>query len=68
MDNLSKALVFLLTAIGFGIFLLIVILKLNVIQDKAEADMKRTIAEEDWQGYLYQQTVQSIIKNSTSKQ
>ena len=68
MDNFSKALAFLLMAIGFGIFLLIVILKLNVVEDKIKADMKRDIAEEVWQGYLYHQTVQNIIKYSTSKQ
>lgn len=54
-------------AIGTGIFLMIVMMKVDVFAQKVEAEIKQNGAELDWQGYLYHQTVQNIIKLSISK-
>ena len=68
MDNFSKALTFLFLAIGTGIFLMIVMIRVDVFAQKTDAEMKSTAAEMDWQGYLYQQTVQNILTKSGNNQ
>ncbi len=61
MDNIGKALAFFFCASGMGIFLLVVIIKVDVYADKVQAELKSNTAEMEWQGFLYRQTVQNII-------
>ena len=63
MDNFTKAVTFLFLAIGSGIFLMIIMIKVDVFARKAEANVKSTAAELDWQGYLYYQTVQNVMQS-----
>ena len=67
MDNVSKALAFLFIAIGSGIFLLIIIIKLDVVTKKAEAQVKEVSAETQWQGYLFQKVAQEALMQRNQK-
>ena len=68
MDNFSKALVFLFLAMGVGIFLMVVMMKVDVFAAKVKAEVKSNAAELDWEGYLYHQTVQNVIKSRANKE
>ena len=61
MDNVSKALALLFIAIGSGIFLLILIIKLDVVSRKAEARVQEVSTETQWQGYLFQKAAQEAM-------
>jgi putative ribosome biogenesis GTPase RsgA len=61
MDNVSKALAFLFIAIGSGIFILIMLIKMDVVTKKAEAQVKEVSAETEWQGYLFQKVAQEAL-------
>ena len=45
---------------------MIIMIKVDVFAQKADAEMKSSAAEMDWQGYLYHQTVANVIKTTTS--
>lgn len=63
MDNFTKALTFLFMAIGAGIFLMIVMIKVDVFAQGVQSDVKSKTAEMDWQDYLYHQTMQNVVKD-----
>ena len=67
MDNVSKALALLFIAIGSGIFLLILIIKLDVVTKKAEAQVKEVSSETQWEGYLYQKAAQEALMQKGQK-
>ena len=59
---------FLFLAVGVGIFFMVIMVKIDVFTYKVQAEMKSNAAELDWQGYLYDQTVQNIVKSRASKE
>ena len=67
MDNISKALAFLFIAIGSGIFLLIIIIKMDVVSKKAEAQVKEVSAETQWQGYLFERVAKEAMMQKEKK-
>ncbi len=66
-DFLQKAFIVLFGAIGVGIFFLIILLKLDIMTKKAEADTKNFSAEADWEGYLYQKTAREVLAKKDPK-
>ena len=63
MDNLKKALTFLSLSLGMLIFATVILVKVDVMAKKAEADSRALSADLDWEGFLYHQTVVNIMRN-----
>lgn len=68
MDNLSRGLTLLFLAAGVGIFFTIIMIKVDVLAEKAKAEVKEVSAEMEWQGYLYQQTAKYVIQERAGEQ
>jgi len=62
MDNARKILTMLTLALGMSIFCGIILLKVETWADKKEAEVKRTLAETDWEGFRYQQTARKVLQ------
>ena len=63
MDSISKALTILFIAVGSGIMVLIVMVKMDVLAKRAEAEVKEVAAQMDWESQLYYRTIREVRKN-----
>ena len=66
VENIQKALTFICVVIGLGIFYLMILTKLEVLANETKAKVLKQSADESWEGYLYQKTVDSIIEEKES--
>ena len=67
-DNLRKALTFFFVAVGLWIFYVVVMTKLEVMTEETKAKVLRKSAEDSFEDFLYQKTVDSIAEEKNSRE
>ena len=68
MDNIKKALIFLFTLIGLFIFYLVITVKIEVMAQQTEAKVQATAANVEWEGYLFQKTLDKVTEHQQNSQ
>jgi len=63
MDNVKKALSLVCLSFGMSIFAAVILIKVDVMAKRIEAETKALSADLDWEGFRYHQTVVDILKN-----
>ena len=66
-SGVSKALTFLLTVIGLGIFYIVIMTKLEVMAQQTQASIQKYSADLAWENYLYDQTVLNTAQQRSSR-
>ena len=66
-SGVSKALTFLLTVIGLGIFYIVIMTKLEVMAQQTQASIQKYSADLAWENYLYDQTVLKTAQQRSSR-
>ena len=66
MDDIKRALIFLFSVIGLFIFYMVIMVKIEVMAQQTEAKVQKVSADITWEDFLYQKTVDSLIKDRGS--
>jgi len=62
MDDLKKALTFVLTIVGLIIFYSVIVVKIDIMAHETNARIQKLSADISWHGFLYQRAVNTILE------
>ena len=65
MGDISRALSFLFLSIGMAIFAMVLLMKIDVMTQGAQADVQSLSSELGWEEYLYQQAARNASMDET---
>lgn len=62
MDNMKRALIFLIGAVGIVIFYSVMMVKLDVVAEQTKARINKLSSDLAWEDFQYQNTVTTIAE------